>query len=96
MKKLSLLLVITILFLTKTSNIYAYSPDPKIFITELVNDSISKLSNKNISKKDKKDFIAKVAIENVDINALGLYTLGDLRKTTDKILTKNFERKPDL
>ena len=32
----------------------------------------------------KKSFVEKVALDNVDINALGLYTLGELRKSSDK------------
>ena len=62
-----------------------------MFITELVNDAISKLSDKNISKEEKKEFIEKVAIENVDINALGLYTLGELRKSTEKDVLLKFQ-----
>ena len=30
------------------------------------------------------DFIKTIAQENVDINALGLYTLGELRKSSNK------------
>tara|TARA_X000001036_G_scaffold207820_1_gene195418 strand:- start:1491 stop:2006 length:516 start_codon:yes stop_codon:yes gene_type:complete len=55
-----------------------------MFVLELINDSINKLSDKNLSEEEKITFIENVAIENVDINALGLYTLGELRKTTDK------------
>ena len=36
------------------------------------------------SKDEKKSFVEKVALDNVDINALGLYTLGELRKSSDK------------
>ena len=79
MKKL-ILICVAFLLIFKTLSAYTYSSDPQMFITELVNDAISKLSDKNISKEEKKEFIEKVAIENVDINALGLYTLGELRK----------------
>ncbi len=83
MKKLSLILVLFFLIF-QISHANTYSTDPKIFISELVNDAINKLSDKNITKDEKKKFIEKIAIENVDVRALGLYTLGDLRKTTDK------------
>ena len=67
-----------------------------MFITELVNDAITKLGDKNIGKEEKKEFIEKVALENVDINALGLYTLGEIRKSTnkDKLIEyqKSFEK----
>ena len=55
-----------------------------MFVQELVNDSISKLSDKDLTEEQKKKFVEKVAIENVDIDALGLYTLGELRKSADK------------
>ena len=55
-----------------------------MFVQELVNDSISKLSDKDLTEEQKKKFIEKVATENVDIDALGLYTLGELRKSADK------------
>ncbi len=83
MKKLSLVFISFILIL-KIAHANTYSSDPKMFVLELINDSINKLSDKNLSEEEKITFIENVAIENVDINALGLYTLGELRKTTDK------------
>ncbi len=63
-----------------------------MFVSELVNDAISKLSDKNLSKEDKKAFIAEMALANVDINALGLYTLGELRKSTDKSDLEEYQK----
>ena len=62
-----------------------------MFVFELVNDAISKLSDKNLSVEEKESFIENIAIDNVDINALGLYTLGELRKTTDEDSLKNYQ-----
>ena len=62
-----------------------------MFVSELVNDAISKLSDKNLSVEEKESFIKNIAIDNVDINALGLYTLGELRKTTDEDSLKNYQ-----
>ena len=59
----------------------AYSPEPKNFVNELVNEAINILSDKNLNIEDK-NFIEKIALENVDIPALGLYTLGELRKSS--------------
>ena len=84
MKKLSLILVSLFFIFSSTSFAITYSSDPKMFVSELVNDAINKLSDKNLSEDEKVNFIEDVAIENVDINALGLYTLGELRKSTDK------------
>ena len=59
------------------SSLLAYSNNPKDFVNELVTDAISKLSDINLNKVQKASFIEKIALENVDINALGLYTLGE-------------------
>ena len=75
--------LISVLFFFQTS-LLAYNSDPGKLIDELVNETINKLSDKNLNKDEKAKFIEKVALENVDINALGLYTLGELRKTSDK------------
>lgn len=87
--------IISIIFLFQSS-LLAYSSNPKDFVNELVNDAISKLSNKNLNKDQKFNFVEKIALENVDINALALYTLGELRKSSsDKdILSyqKSFEK----
>ena len=45
-----------------------------------MNEAINKLSDKNLTKSEKVIFIEKIALENIDINALSLYTLGELRK----------------
>ena len=89
MKKLSIYLF-TILFLFQSS-VKAYSSDPKEFVKELVNEAITKLSDKSLSTEEKADFIEEVAKENVDINALGLYTLGELRKSTDKEIINQYQ-----
>jgi phospholipid transport system substrate-binding protein len=91
MKKLSLILIVS-LFVLNTSFGTTYNSDPKIFITELVDDAISKLSDKNTSKEEKENFIAEIALENVDIKALSLYTLGDLRKSTDQISLNKYQK----
>ena len=80
MKRISVYLVS--LFFFYQSSLQAYSSNPKEFIDELVNEAISKLADKNLNEEDKSMFIENIAIENVDINALGLYTLGELRKSS--------------
>ena len=80
MKKL-IILTFSIIFFTTASYAVTYNSDPKIFINELVDDVIKILSDKSTSKADKAKKIGKIAVANVDINALGMYTLGDTRKT---------------
>jgi phospholipid transport system substrate-binding protein len=82
MKKLSIYLIS--FFLIFQSSLLAYSNNPKSFVEELVNESIGVLSDKNLTKEQKASFVKKIALENVDINALGLYTLGELRKSSNK------------
>ena len=77
------LIVITFLLFLVCSKTYSvsYNSDPKIFISELVLDVLNTLNDKSISEEKKIKFVEKIALENVDIAALGMYTLGDVRKT---------------
>ena len=73
-------------------NSFAYNSNPKTFINELVDDAIKTLSDKNITKSDKAKKIETIALENVDINALGMYTLGEIRKTLDQETLKKYKK----
>ena len=94
MKKFWVYLISFIVFFQST--LLAYSSNPKDFVDELVNDAIKTLSDKDLTQDDKVSFIEKIALDNVDIMALSLYTLGELRKSSDKeTLTRyknSFER----
>ena len=90
MRKLINLLVFVALTLVSTNN-FAYSPEPKELVAELVADAIETLSDKNISKIDKAKKIETIALENVDINALSMYTLGEVRKTLDQQTIKEYK-----
>ena len=80
------------LFLFFQTSLLSYSSNPKDFINELVNDAISKLADKSVSKEEKTSFIEKIALENVDINALSLYTLGELRKSSNEEDISNYKK----
>ena len=82
MKRLSIYFILLFLFLQ--SSLFAYSANPKDFVRELVNDAITKLADKNSNNDQKANFIQEIALENVDIKALGLYTLGELRKSSNE------------
>ena len=92
MRKLINALVFVGIVLTSTSS-FSYNSNPKTFINELVDDAIKTLSDKNVSIADKNKKIKTIALENVDIEALGMYTLGSIRKTLDK---PTLERYKDL
>ena len=85
------LILFSLLIISSSSFSITYNSEPKIFIEELVNDAIKTLSDKSISKEDKKKTIEKIALENVDIEALGMYTLGDVRKTLEKNVLDNYK-----
>ena len=74
---------ISLTFLINYNYLFAYSSQPKLFISELVNDVVLVLSEAGSSVKDKNQKIEEIAKKNVDIPALGLYTLGSVRKTLD-------------
>ena len=84
MKK-GLFFLIPVLYLYSSSIIaLTYNSEPKIFIQELVDDAVKTLGDKSLTQEEKNNEIKKIAIENVDIKALGLYTLGKIRKDLDE------------
>tara|TARA_B110000881_G_C18297088_1_gene375098 strand:+ start:37 stop:633 length:597 start_codon:yes stop_codon:yes gene_type:complete len=82
MKKI-IVFLFSITFFFHTA-LQAYSSNPSDFVAELVNEAITKLADKDLNKDEKSKFIEKIALNNVDIAALGLYTLGELRKSSDE------------
>ena len=70
---------------------FSYDSDPEAFIDQLVNDAISILSDKNISIVDKNKKIKTIALQNVDIEALGMYTLGQTRKNIDQVTLEKYK-----
>jgi len=90
MKRISVFLASLLFFFH--SSLLSYSSNPKDFVNELVNEAISKLGDKNLNEDQKKNFIEEIALENIDINALGLYTLGELRKSSEKIDIDNYQK----
>ena len=83
--------LVIFLITTISINSFAYNTNPKLFVEELVDDAIKTLSNKSISKADKNKKIEEIALANVDIDALGMYTLGDVRKTLDENNLKKYK-----
>ena len=89
MKKITSVFFVLILFYT--SYLKAYSSNPEQFISEIVTDAINTLSDTSLSKEKKSNFVENIALENVDINALGLYTLGELRKSSDEQTLQKYQ-----
>tara|TARA_Y100000590_G_C15190981_1_gene814968 strand:- start:25 stop:630 length:606 start_codon:yes stop_codon:yes gene_type:complete len=80
MKKAINIIVITIafVFLFKT-DLKAYSSDPKEFISDLVTE-VKSILGSDVSQEEKSKKLGNLALENVDIKALALYTVGPYRK----------------
>ena len=85
-------IIVLFLLIFQSSFASTYSSDPQTFVKEMVNDAINTLSNKNLTNEEKANFVENLAIDNVDINALGLYTLGELRKSADKVSLEKYQR----
>ena len=85
-------IIVLFLLIFQSSFATTYSSDPQTFVKEMVNDAINTLSNKNLTDEEKANFIENLAMDNVDINALGLYTLGELRKSADKANLEKYQR----
>ena len=71
-----------ILFVFALSFTNVYSIEPEIFVESTIKKATSILSN-NSSKESKIKQLKTVAKETVDINGIGLYTLGPVRKSLD-------------
>lgn len=78
-KILFIAILINSYFINQSAN--SYSSDPKQFITEVVDEAIKTLGDKNLNQATKNNVIEKIALEAVDIRALGLYSLGEIRTT---------------
>ena len=76
-KKFYLILFVFTLSFTNVNSI-----EPEIFVESTIKKATSILSN-NSSKESKIKQLKTVAKETVDINGIGLYTLGPVRKSLD-------------
>ena len=61
---------------------YAYSNDPKQFITEIVKKT-KEILNSNLDKNSKSKQLSELALNTVDIKAIAYYTLGNYRKNLE-------------
>ena len=77
MKKKFFIIILFVIGLTESS--FAYSSDPKQFITEIVNEAKKVLVNTN-SKEFKTKKLSKMALNTVDIKGVAYYSLGNYRK----------------
>ena len=83
-KNLALIIIISSIFI---NNSYAIEPD--VFVKSTLNRATKVLSD-NITKDQKIDELKKIAIDTVDIDKIGSYTLGPIRKTLTEEQKKNY------
>jgi len=86
MKKKKFIFIFLIFNLTQ--NCFAYSSDPKKFISEIV-DETKKILVATNSKEFKEKKLEEIAKKTADIKGMGMYTLGKYRKNlTDEQLNE--------
>ena len=76
-----------ILYTISLSNLFALEPD--IFVQSTVNRA-SKILTEDISKLEKMEKLKLIAKDTVDINGIGYYTLGPVRKNLSDEQKKTF------
>ena len=83
---------ITVFFiLISTLESFAYSSDPKEFISEIVEEAKKILKETN-SKDFKTQKLSEMALKTVDINGVGFYSLGNYRKGLNDEQLKEYLR----
>jgi phospholipid transport system substrate-binding protein len=87
MKKTYFFFIFSLFFLTNINNSLSIEPD--VFVQSTVNRASSILSD-NLSKEEKINELKKIAIDTVDINGIGFYTLGSFRKTLNDNKIKEY------
>ena len=66
-----------------------HSIEPDVFVQSTVNRA-SKILSENLSKKEKINQLKLIAEETVDINGIGFYTLGSIRKNLNNNQKKKY------
>ena len=87
MKKLFALFIILTTSLTNINIAFSISPD--VFIQSTVNRA-SQILSKDISKEEKMSQLKLIAKETVDINGIGFYSLGAVRKDLNENQKKTY------
>ena len=88
MKIRKIILIIFFYFFTFGNS---FSIEADIFVQSTVNRA-SKILSENLSKKEKIDELKLIAEETVDINGIGFYTLGSIRKSLDDNQKKKYSK----
>ena len=89
MKKILTFFLFSIIFITNTN--YSFSIEPDVFIQSTVNRAADTLSS-NLSKEERIEELKQIARDTVDIDGIGLYSLGSHRKNLNKNQLSDYKR----
>ena len=89
MKKILTFFLFSIIFITNTNNSFSIEPD--VFIQSTVNRAADALSS-NLSKEERIEELKQIARDTVDIDGIGLYSLGSHRKDLNKNQLSDYKR----
>ena len=89
MKKILTFFLFSIIFFSNNNNSFSIEPD--VFIQSTVNRAASTLGG-NLSKKERIEELKQIARDTVDIDGIGLYSLGSHRKDLNKNQLSDYKR----
>ena len=89
MRSKNFLSVFIFVFICSFNVNYSYSIEADVFVQSTVNRASQALNNK-FSKDEKIEKLKNIANETVDINGIGLYTLGSFRKSINEEQKKQY------
>ena len=89
MRSKNFLSVFIFVFICSFNVNYSYSIEADVFVQSTVNRASQALNNK-FSKDEKIEKLKNIANETVDINGIGLYTLGSYRKSISEEQKKQY------
>ena len=87
-KKLIVLLTFIIISFSSIAKVYSIEPD--IFVQSTVNRAAETLGG-DLTKDQRIEKLKEIATDTVDINGIGLYTLGSYRKTISSAQLKQYK-----
>ena len=88
MKKILTFFLFSIIFIFNNNNSFSIEAD--VFIQSTINRAAVTLSS-SVSKEERIAELKKIAVDTVDINGIGLYSLGSHRKSLSKKQLSNYK-----
>ena len=89
MRKIFTFFLFSIIFITNAN--YSFSIEPDVFIQSTVNRAADTLSG-NLSKEERIEELKQIARDTVDIDGIGLYSLGSHRKNINNNQLSDYKR----